>query len=206
MAINQAIVLIDWNNVQARLDANFHSNPRKRIKPLVLRIQQEIAHLLSNKTGGAKFRVSMRVYHGWHQDRIATQIRTDFEIYQVYEQLARTIGSVSFTLGYAFGNELCCYVDPIPLYNTYRGGGQDKGQKMVDTAIVCDMLHYARENPDTFVIIVSDDDDFLPGIIMAKSWQRRANGKCFQVRVEKRSLDFVTDDSLSDEVIYWRMP
>jgi hypothetical protein len=130
-------------------------------------------------------------------------IRTDFELFQVDPEFARTINSVSFTAGFSFGNELCCYADISPIFDTYRGGGQEKGQKMVDTAITCDLLHLARENPDRFAVIVSDDDDYIPAIITAKKWQSRFRGKSLQIRVEPRDLNVLTDEPLINEVIFW---
>lgn len=199
MTIRHARVLIDWNNIQARVDEHFHRNPRANIPPLMLRIQQQIAQVLTRLDATVRHRASLRLYYGWHSRRDATPTRLDFERYRFDLSLARRISNVSFSAGFEFGNELCCYDDPVPIFDTYRGKGQSKGQKMVDTAITCDALHLGRFFPDVTTIIVSDDDDFLPAIITAKRWRARS----LLVRVEIRDLSLVTDESLEDEVFYW---
>lgn len=190
---------MDWNNIQARVDEKFLSNPRKNIPPLVLRIQQQVARLLTKVDSESRHRVSLRIYYGWHRERDPTPIRGEFERYRFDDNFARRISKVSFSAGFDFGNELCCYEDLMPLYDTYRGKGQDKGQKMVDTAIACDVLHLSRFHPDMTTVIISDDDDFLPAVITAKSWRAQA----LLIRVERRDLKVVTDDSLDECVYYW---
>lgn len=199
-----ARVLVDWHNVQSRIDPKFGSNPRKKIIPLLAQIQDEAARVLSLFGEGRSVRASMRIYNGWHSEREAVPVRLDFEMYRFDKRLARTIGSVSFTAGFEFGNELCCYDDPVPLYDTFRGGGQEKGQKMVDTAITSDFLHLARSYPDMIGLIVSDDDDFLPAILTARAWAYRRRSAALLLRVNERDLKLVTDEETDSSVHYWR--
>lgn len=204
--IKYAQILVDWHNLQARIDEEFNKDPRRKIKPLVLRIQQQTAKVLTKSGGGKRFRASIRIYYGWHVKREATPFRREFERYRFDQDFARTIGLVSFTAGYEFGNELSCYDDPMPLYDTYRGGGQDEGQKMVDTAITCDLLHQVRTHPDMYGIVISDDDDYLPAIITARHWSPKSGGRSVLLRVLERDLRIVTDDSVGEDVYYWSEP
>lgn len=195
----QARVLVDLNNLQARVDESFHKNPRARIPSLVLRLQQQVARVLGQMDSTVKYRAALRIYHGWHQKRSMQPIRTDFDRFRFDTTFARRIGQVSYMPGFEYGNELCCYDEVMPLYDTYRGSGQDLGQKMVDTAISCDALHLGRFFPEMITVIVSDDDDFLPAVITAKKWR----AKCILMRVNERDLTFVTDDFLNDLIYYW---
>ena len=194
-----ARVLIDWHNVQSRVDEDFHLNPRKRIPALILRIQQQVAKALARMDSTVRYRASLRIYHGWHDKREPTPIRADFEIFRFCSSFARRIGNVSFVAGFEFGNELCCYNESMPLYDTYRGKGQAIGQKMVDTSIICDLLYLGRASSDFSGVIVSDDDDFIPAILMAKIWQIRGS----LVRVESRDTRCITDESLVNDIFYW---
>ena len=198
-AIIQARVLVDWNNVQARVLPDFNLNPRKNIPKLTLSIQQQVAKVLGKAGSSAKFRAGMRIYYGWHQERVATPVRRDFEQFQFDKNFARRFGNVSFVRGFEFGNELCCYDDSTPLFDTYRGKGQEEGQKMVDTAITCDLLHLNRFNPAMVCVIVSDDDDFVPALITSTRWRAQS----YLLRVKVRNLRLVTDDAIDDNIHYW---
>lgn len=198
-AFRPASALIDWHNVQFRADKSFHSNPRKNIPSLILRIQQQVAKALVKIDSTVKYRVSLRIYHGWHDGREATPIRKEFERFRFSQSFARRIGNASFVAGFEFGNELSCYEEPVPLYDTYRGQGQATGQKMVDTSIACDFLYMGRSSSDFAGVIVSDDDDFIPVILTAKRWRIRG----VLVRVEDRDTTLVTDESLSGDIFYW---
>lgn len=195
----QTKVLVDLNNLQARIDEDFHKNPRARIPGLVLRLQQQVARVLGKLDSTVKYRAGLRIYHGWHQRRNVQPIRVDFDRFRFDGAFARRIGQVSYMPGFEYGNELCCYDEVMPIYDTYRGGGQEAGQKMVDTAISCDALHMGRFFPEMVIVIVSDDDDFLPAVITAKKWRT----KCLLIRFNQRDLTFVTDDHLNELVYYW---
>jgi hypothetical protein len=52
------------------------------------------------------------------------------------------------------------------LIGTYRRVPPPPRQKMVDTTMVVDIVHLLR-NPDTNVVLLSDDDDLIPGVLLA---------------------------------------
>jgi hypothetical protein len=193
-------ILVDWNNVQARILPEFHRNPSRFVPEIVLKVQQEVAALLFRVDAAAKFRVALRIYYGWHSKRDPTPARRLFERHQFDQSFARRFGNVSFSRGFEFGNELCCYEESFPLYDTYRGKGQKGGQKMVDTAITCDLLHLGRFFPSLIGIVISDDDDFMPAVITCRRWRARS----YLLRVEERNLRDVTDDEIDDSIFYWR--
>jgi hypothetical protein len=196
--IRKAYALVDWHNVQERVAPRFQSHPRKHLPDAILKIQQRIADVLSG-TGSAKHRVTLRIYHGWHAQRVPTSIRRDFEPLENDTSLARRFSNVSFTPGFQFGNELSCHDGSTPLYATYRGSGQDMGQKMVDSAIVCDLLHLLRIGHADCCIIVSDDDDYIPAILTAKAWAMSA----ILLRRRGNDIKHVTDVDCSRELAYW---
>src|SRR5437870_4579806 len=124
-AIKLAYALIDWHNVQGYVNPKFESHPRYRLADALLRIQQQVALALAHSRFAAgKFRVTLRIYHGWHQARDPMPVRREFEALATDEGLARRFSNVSFTRGFQFGNELACLTGTYPLYSTYRGSGQ----------------------------------------------------------------------------------
>ena len=105
------------------------------------------------------------------------------------------MGSVSFSKGLQFGNELVCHDGQFPLYSTHRN---DK-QKMVDSAIVCDLLHLLRYRYADRCIIVSDDDDYIPALLTAKAW----SADVVLLRRSGHDIGHVTDIDCSKELMYW---
>jgi hypothetical protein len=55
------------------------------------------------------------------------------------------------------------------LRGTYRS--VDQRQKLVDGMLTLDALHYAHL-PDTSMMVVTDDDDFVPAALVACSYQQ----------------------------------
>jgi hypothetical protein len=165
-----AYALIDWHNVQDILSPTFHNNPRRELPKALLRLQQQVASVLRSRDAAAAYRVTLRIYHGWHYQYDPTTARLDFETYSTDSTLARRFSGVSFTAGFQFGNELVCGTHRNPLYSTYRGHGHEKGQKMVDTAITSDLLHLCKTRMANIVVVVSDDDDYIPAIFTAEAW------------------------------------
>lgn len=192
-------VFVDWHNVQSNIAPEFHRNPRKALPGIILKIQQHIARMLTNYDGSARYRATMRIYHGWHKGREATTIRKDFEGFSIDANSARRFSRISFTPGFQFGNELASSESINPLYNTYRGGGHEVGQKMIDTAIICDLLHLLRFGGADIGIIISDDDDFIPAVLTAQAWSM--NG--ILLRQPGSDVGEITDVNCEKFISYW---
>jgi hypothetical protein len=67
-------------------------------------------------------------------------------------------------------------------------------QKMVDCAITCDAIHIASAEPDTRLIIVTDDDDIIPAVLLTA---RMRNHIC-QLRTARKHARYF-DDVLQSE-------
>lgn len=143
-------------------------------------LQDRISALVSSVVGSSPVQVvATRLYHGWHRGSTATDdyrlwkdARTSFTAHR-YKQ-------VVYLPDVYFGNELLCGGERMPLYDTLRRGddGTDR-QKMVDSAIIADLLQLTRsesanfkkgKKPDSLALIVADDDDLIPGAFVAESW------------------------------------
>src|SRR5688500_135539 len=119
-----AFALIDWHNVQRYFAPAFHTNPLRELRPAITHIQSALVTTLRHLGHSAGYRVTMRIYHGWHTGRERTQARRAFDDFARDASLARRIGAVSFAPGFQFGNELACPTDRGPLFDTARSGGQ----------------------------------------------------------------------------------
>lgn len=120
-----------------------------------------------------------RIYHGWHSGKTETLDRRAWE--DAVPRLRPVVSSkVSFLADVEYGNVLSCGGERLPLFDTLRQRKvRDDQQKMVDTALVCDLLSYCRtesrnfergRKPDSMAIVIGDDDDLLPGVIVAERW------------------------------------
>lgn len=192
--------LVDWHNVQDFAVPSFAHAPRKNIPAAVFEIQRQVALALQSFGGGAdKYRVNLRIYHGWHKEREQTPLRRDFEMFASDPAMARRISNVSFVKGYQFGNELLCSPDAAPLYATFRSSGAT-GQKMIDSSIVCDLLHLFKTKTADIGMIISDDDDFVPAVLTARAWAANA----ILLRRPGSAVSHVTDMDCGASVDYWR--
>jgi hypothetical protein len=42
---------------------------------------------------------------------------------------------------------------------------------MVDTILICDLLHLIRCRDSYLYIVIADDDDFVPALFIAEAWK-----------------------------------
>lgn len=155
-AIRKACIYVDWHNVEANLN-DVTKRPRY-LQNIILRIQDEVARALKQFDSTVRYRTTLRLYYGWHSHYQPTSTRLAFETLFLSESFARTIGVAAFVSEIKFGNELACDSLRNPLFSTVR----PQGQKMVDTAIVFDLLYMLKVGAADVGIIMSDDDDYVP--------------------------------------------
>ena len=73
------------------------------------------------------------------------------------------------------GAKLACVPGRLPrkhdfhLLDTLRRRNGEQDEKMVDTALVVDLLGLATRREADRYLVVSDDDDMLPGVLAAEA-------------------------------------
>jgi hypothetical protein len=86
---------------------------------------------------------------------------------------------ISYLPDVEYGNLMTCGGARMPLFDTLRHRDGVSGQKMVDTALVVDLLSYCRtesrnfqrgRKPDSMALVIGDDDDLFPGVFAAEKW------------------------------------
>ena len=91
--ISIAFALIDWHNLEGYPGFPAAKNPRSQLPDAILRLQEQVAKaLVARSLPGERFRVTLRLYHGWHRERESMPIRRDFELFATDESMAR-VGS-----------------------------------------------------------------------------------------------------------------
>lgn len=143
-------------------------------------LQEALARVLDENEPRTAFRVALRLYHGWYTGKTQTE---DHRRMKELRSTSRTIGWVSFAHDVVLSTDLLCRGRRSTLYDTLRFRPQVE-QKMVDTALVSDLLHFARtagHRGQHRALVVGDDDDLLPGIFTAIEWG--ANVKLVRLRL-----------------------
>jgi hypothetical protein len=168
--IYRAAILLDWRNLLGSETNKSRGIPASRfIRQTIFAVQEACAAAIAALGTGRRYQCRVRVYDGWHAARVPTPNRIDFE--KLYtspasaDDFSRTIGRVSFPGRPEFGDQLVHDQRYGTLYDTHRA----QGQKMVDTSIVADALALLMTNFADLVIIVSDDDDYIPAMVMGEA-------------------------------------
>ena len=139
----------------------------------------------------AKFRVSLRLYHGWHKGWQPTES---------FKAATRAVGDtdlaglspdrVDFSPAVQFGHTLLAALlerqhprSSIHLPNTLRDRmtGQPT-EKMVDTALAADLLAWAHLSPSEWALVLAEDDDVVPPLFTAEALIKPHGGRALLLR------------------------
>ena len=177
-----AIGFVDWNTAVIASGAARSKRPETVAATALKHVERVVSNYLGSASG-PRYLVRLRVYAGWH----AGTTRTDYfhgvdKIRQKYASGIRTYrdGRVAFLGGddgIQFGARLACASDRrlvrkygVHLLDTLRRRGDEPAtEKMVDTALVADLLGLAMRKQADRYVVVSDDDDMLPGLFAAEA-------------------------------------
>ena len=171
--VYRATALVDWDTAK-RVGPVFPSAGPRYFDALFDKLQLAIANYISSIDRKNIYRVNWRFYHGWHQGKTKTADRITFDKYLITAQ-PRAIKYVSFGTDFRFSESPCCGSSRSPILDTLRLDRDSKQlhQKMVDTSLVCDLLHLVRCQDLKLYIIVAADDDFVPALFTAEMWRGR---------------------------------
>ncbi len=183
-------VLIDWNSELRPLPGNRDSAEvaRRALKQVCRRVGK----LLHEQAEGEAFFLFLRVYHGWRRGFDPTPRREALEAARVYNpsnpedrglseysprptQVLRDLDFGDRLLG-ARDVRLCGKAVDHHLPSTLQ---QDRTgndiEKMVDTALVSDLIHLAIEDDGSWLVVVGQDADLVPGILTAEGLLQGTN-------------------------------
>lgn len=129
---------------------------------------ERLDRALQGASGQKLCEVTVRLYGGWTQvpvkARGQTKSPTAMIISGCLHKYRIRVGGLSFRpeLALATGS-----YPALELVGTLRTGEHKLGQKMVDTSIAVDAIHYSQREHEA-VVIVSNDDDFVPACLAAR--------------------------------------
>lgn len=180
-------VFIDWDTARRIVRPSWAGQNNVDIrdrKTYVLNCFSQLQVKIGTAVQAAKLhapaRVSLtRIYHGWHKGRTPTDDRRAWDIAKS-ELAPYIIKGFSYLPDIKFGDEMICGGRRMPLLDTLRSRSDGvEQQKMVDTALVSDLLSFCRAESGSFkrgqpkrsmAIVIGNDDDLLPGSFVAEQW------------------------------------
>lgn len=176
-----AIGLVDWNTALIASGAARRRRPDAAARTALEHVERVVSDYLGSATG-PRYRVRLRLYAGWHEGTTRTgHFQGVAGVRQKYANGVREYcdGRVAFLGGYdgvQLGARLACAADRrlvpkhgVHLLDTLRRRGGKPEEKMVDTALVADLLGLAMRKKADRYVVVSDDDDMLPGVFAAEA-------------------------------------
>lgn len=193
---------IDWNSQLRRFSKRNSSDTIFAARSAFNFVARKIANGLETADPGARFKVSLRLYHGWHKgfqpsvNKVAISrivAETDFEALSPRP-------NVVFSEVVAYGD---CLVVALPqrlhpklsihLPNTLREREGESGieEKMVDTALAADMIVTAYQDPDDWIMVASEDDDLVPPLFVVEAIKHGRSSRVLLMSQRKRSEKFV---------------
>ncbi len=154
---------VDWN-------AQVHNARAQRLRPMqqakrtLQKTTKSIGRALAKNDPSARFSVAIRLYHGWHKGWAPTDsLRAIIETASPGELAALSHSNVRFSERLDYGHTLLSALPerthttpPLHLPNALRQQSRDSRpqEKMVDTALAADLLHWARSEPKEWAIVL----------------------------------------------------
>ena len=202
---------VDWNTQIRSVDAAEVERPHVRAGRALRRTVRVIGKVLAERNPSARFRVGLRVYHGWRKGFEPTENRKAMAAVVAETDFADLSPNpnVNVSPDVRYGDDLLAalparrHVRPaIHLPATLRCPGKNSPwvEKMVDTALAADLLALARDEPRDWALVLSEDDDVAPPVFAAEAWMKPHGGRTFIVRTRRSSRTFLKLDGLLAEV------
>ena len=183
LQVKRAIAFVDWHTAVIASGANIRSGRRPVVvaKATLQHVERIVSDYLGQIDAASRFLVRLRLYAGWYSGKTRTPYFAGVsKIVSTYASKMRTYksGRVAFRGshdGVQLGDRLACVPgrlarkQGVHLLDTLRHRNASMEEKMVDTALVVDLVGLAiRKEADRY-LVVSDDDDAWPGVLAAEA-------------------------------------
>lgn len=178
--ITSVTAFVDWNTQLLAVNG-YRMTPGEAADRALDYVCRKAAAVLNRIPGDSRFDVAMRFYHGWYKGFEPT----DHKKALVKASAAADFSSISRSsrvnirpdIGYgdrllSAKNERLHQRLGIHLPGTLRERSDraDKlEEKMVDSAIVADVVDSAHREPERWITVFGEDDDLVPAIYTAES-------------------------------------
>lgn len=200
---------VDWNSQLLLTGIHYEKEPIDAARAAFRQVTRQIAQCLVRVDTSANFQVHLRLYHGWRKGYEQTAnlkaIRTI--IAETDFSTMSDKPSVVYSSNIAFGD---CLLSALPrrmhqklgihLPNTYRKdkdrGSEGREEKMVDTALAADLVVCAYQDPNEWILLVTEDDDLIPPLFTAESIINLTQARALLLSKRKRGNNMLLLDDL----------
>lgn len=204
----RVVAFVDWNSQILRYKKSGEPDPVALASLAFKMATRQISNCLAKQFSTHRFQVFLRFYHGWYKGFEPT-INKKAMLKAVSGIDFATLSdkpSVIFSPDIAYGD---CLLSALPerlnkklqihLPNTMRDRDERKGQeeKMVDTALASDVIVTAYQDPQDWIVVVSEDDDFIPPLFVAESIIKRQNSRALLLSARVRGKNLVNLENIS---------
>ena len=181
--IYKVIGFVDWNTAVIASGAFNAGSRHDRIADMSLRHTEKIlGDYLAQSSTRATFRVQLRLYAGWWSGLTPTCYRRGIDgILAKYASRTRRCTKGNRTVIFQAGsdglqlsdrlacvNERLTRKERIHFLDTVRSMNGVRREKMVDTALITDLIGLVHRKEADRYVVISDDDDMLPGMIYSE--------------------------------------
>lgn len=180
-------ILIDWNSELRALKGNVKDTQGDVARRVLKMVCRDVGTLLHKVADGTSLFLHLRAYHGWRRGYEPTLRRAGLEEARRFfspndpedrglaaystrpKQVVRSLEFGDKLLG-ARDDRLCGsgtnrdHHLPFTLQEDATG---NLTEKMVDTALVADLIHLASESDGSWIVVIGQDADLVPGILAA---------------------------------------
>lgn len=159
---DSAVILVDYDNVRLVRDERTAGDVANNLADVVPLAVAEAARVFGVKEA------AFRVYGGWIDERGVHSYKAQWLVTGLAWYRGRQSGTIVKPL--LVTTLACRSMDT--LLGTVRRSNAGHQQKMVDSMIVVDAIHYCRDE-GLPVMLFSDDEDLLPAALAAASMAPR---------------------------------
>lgn len=179
-------VLIDWNSELRALRGRAVSESADVARRVLKSVCRQVGKQLLQSAPEDNFFLFLRAYHGWRRGFEPTPNRMALEAARVFDPISdvsgglneysahprqvvvRELGFGDLLLG-ARDERLCGQRRDHHLPSTLQSDRSGvSGEKMVDTALVSDLIYLAADDDNSWLVVVGQDADLVPGILTAE--------------------------------------
>lgn len=190
--IVNVVAFVDWNAQILLAYRNGANDPHGVADVAFRQTARRIARCLDTLGPDQRFRVTLRLYHGWHKgyepttNLKAARLAVAKADFAALSQRPNVVFSPDVEFGDRLSEALTCRLHQklgIHLPNTLRRRfGQEQEEKMVDTALAADVVALAYREHDAWLVIVTEDDDLIPPLYVAEAVRFASSAKVVLLR------------------------
>ena len=196
---------VDWQSQLINSGAVRASLPGRKAEIALQFVTGSIAKALRGIDEHTAYFVKTKIYHGWHTGLTPTKNLEALQEVMNERRSPTRVDLASFNWVQPYGSILSgCYDHRlhrklrVHLPNTLRSGvdkDSSPREKMVDSALICDVLDSAKQNPSDIRIILAEDDDLVPAAFTAEYWSKDRGGRTIILRSRGMS-DYINMDGI----------